>query len=263
MEPLHAPSLVFETGDAEPTPASSPVPTPTRFEARALRYRFLAIDPDDPARVSPVKEWSPKLRLKYQLLDRGDHHEIELLALPKANGVEIRYTTDGSAPTGAAAATYDGVFRVPGDCRVVCAMAVCAAYSLTSGILRIQIPQTGTGPQIDPGRPACWTQQTKLDDAGAVWDFLRRLEATAGVFAHDISLTAESADGRQNVDYSGSLEGGYDGAAARQLAEQLQGIVSAGGLRMVVGSLAFPSGQALLDWLRDTRQTFNLAKVRQ
>jgi len=263
LEPLHAPSLVFETGDAEPTPASSPVPTPTRFEARALRYRFLAIDPDNPARVSPVKEWSPKLRLKYQLLDRGDHHEVELLALPKANGVEIRYTTDGSAPTGAAAATYDGVFRVPGNCRVVCAMAVCAAYSLTSEILRIQIPQTGTGPQIDPGRPACWTQQTKLDDAGAVWDFLRRLEATAGVFAHDISLTAESADGRQNVDYSGSLEGGYDGAAARQLAEQLQGIVSVGGLRMVVGSLAFPSGQALLDWLRDTHQTFNLAKVRQ
>ena len=33
LEPLHAPSLVFETGDAEPTAASSPVPTPTRFEA--------------------------------------------------------------------------------------------------------------------------------------------------------------------------------------------------------------------------------------
>ncbi len=31
IEPLHAPSVVFETGDANPTPASSPVPTPTPF----------------------------------------------------------------------------------------------------------------------------------------------------------------------------------------------------------------------------------------
>lgn len=263
LEPLHAPSLVFETGDAEPTAASSPVPTPTRFEAKGLRYRFLAMDPDNPARVSSVKEWSPKLRLKYQLLHRGDHHEIELLALPKANGIEIRYTTDGSSPTGASAAVYDGTFPVPNNCRIVCAMAQSAAYELSSGILRINIPQPGTGPQIDVTRPAHWIQQTKLDDAGAVWDFLQRLETTADVVAHNISLTAESADGQQSIDYSGSLESGYDAAAAQALARQLQGIVSEGGLRMIVGSLAFPTGQALLDWLRETNQTFNMAKVRQ
>lgn len=263
LEPLHAPALVFETGDAEPTPTSSPVPTPTRFEAKALRYRFLALDPDNPARFSAIKEWSPTLRLKYQLLDRGDYREIELLALPRANGIDIRYTTDGSSPTGASAATYDGVFRVPDNCRIVCAMAVCAAYGLSSETLRIAIPRDEAGPPIDLGRPARWTQQAKLDDAGAVWDFLQRLEGAAGVVAHDISLTAESADGHQNVDYAGSLEAGYDGAATRQLAQQLQDIVSEGGLRMIVGSLAFPTGQALLDWLRETQQTFNPAKVRQ
>jgi hypothetical protein len=263
LEPLHAPSLVFETGDAEPTAASSPVPTPTRFEARGLRYCFLAIDPDDPTRVSPVKEWSPKLRLKYQLLNRGDHRAIELLVLPKVNGIGIRYTTDGSAPTGASAATYDGVFRVPENCRIVCAIAVCSAFNLSSETLRITIPQAGTGPQIDPNRPARWAQQTKLDDAGEVWDFLQRLGRATGVVAHDISLTAESADGCQNIDYAGTLEAGYDAAAAQQLAKQLQAIVSEGVLRMTVGSLAFPTGQALLDWLRETNQTFNPAKVRQ
>lgn len=36
VEPLHAPVVVYETGDAEPTPASSPVPTPNRFEATAF-----------------------------------------------------------------------------------------------------------------------------------------------------------------------------------------------------------------------------------
>ena len=50
IEPLHAPSVVYETGDSDPTTASSPVPTPSRFEATGMRYRFLAFDPADPAR---------------------------------------------------------------------------------------------------------------------------------------------------------------------------------------------------------------------
>ena len=113
VEPLHAPAIVFETGDTDPTPASSPVPTPARFEATALRYRFLAHDPADLTRVSPVKEWTAKLRLKYQLHDRGDHFEVEFRPLPRAPGIAIRYTTDGSAPIHVGAATYDGAFRVP------------------------------------------------------------------------------------------------------------------------------------------------------
>ena len=268
IEPLHAPAVVFETGESDPTPASSPVPTPTRFEATALRYRFLAFDPADLVRVSAVKEWTAKLRLKYQLHNRGDHYEVECLALPKANGIAIRYTTDGSAPTSAGSATYDGKFRVPANCRVVCAIAVATDYGLNSETIRIPIPQKGKDapPPIDLAAPARWNQQTKLDDAGAVWDFLQRLEGATGVTAHDISLTAESTDGQQNVEYSGALEGGYAAAGIKTVAERLQEIVSQatpGSLRMSVGSLAFPSGQSLLDWLKATNQPFNAAKVVQ
>ena len=108
IEPLHAPSVVYETGNAEPTRASTPVPTPNRFEAKGPRYRFIAIDPEDIGRCSVVKDWTAKLRLKYQIHDRGDHFEVELLALPKANGISIRYTTDGSSPTSSGHATYEG-----------------------------------------------------------------------------------------------------------------------------------------------------------
>lgn len=264
IEPLHAPAVVFETGDAEPTPASSPVPTPTRFEATALRYRFLAYDPSDMVRVSAVKEWTAKLRLKYQLHNRGDHYEVECLALPKSNSIVIRYTTDGSSPTSAGSATYDGMFRVPTNCRIVCALAVAADYGLNSDTVRISIPQKGTDqPPIDLALPATWTQQTKLDDAGLVWDFLQRLESAVGVSAFDIGLTAESADGQQNVEYSGAVEGGYAASAVKTVAERLQEIVSDGSLRMIVGSLSFPSGQALLDWLKATNQPFNTTKVLQ
>lgn len=265
IEPLHAPALVYETGDSDPTGASSPVPTPTRFEATGLRYRFLAHDPDDLTRLSPIKEWTAKLRLKYQLHHRGDHYEVELLAQPKANGITIRYTTDGSSPTSTGSATYDGVFRLPNGCRVVCAMAVCAAFDLNSETIRIQIPQQGQDnkPPIDLTAPARWTQQTRLDDAGAVWDFLQRLEASGSITAHDISLTAESADGNQNVEYSGAIEGGYNASGVKSVAEQLQSIVSNGSLRMSVGSLSFSTGQALLDWLKVTNQPFNAIKVSQ
>jgi hypothetical protein len=264
VEPLHAPNVAYETGDSDPTPASSPVPTPARFEATGLRYRFLAFDPADPTRVSAVKEWNAKLRLKYQLHNRGDHYEVELLALPRVNGIAIRTTTDGSSPTSTSAATYDGPFRVPAGSRVVCALAVAAAFDLSSETLRITIPQRGeTERTLDPTLPARWLQQTKLDDASVVWDFIQRLEQTTGVRAHDIGLTVESADGQQNLDYAGALDAGYDAAALKSVVGKLQDIVGGGSLRMTVGVLGFSSGQGLLDWLKATNQPFNPAKVNQ
>ncbi|MBK6659799.1 MAG: chitobiase/beta-hexosaminidase C-terminal domain-containing protein [Proteobacteria bacterium] len=264
LEPLHAPAIVYETGDALPTSAATPVPTPARFEASGLRYRFLAHDPQDPSRVSPVKDWSPRLRIKHQLHPRGSHHELELLALPKANGIAIRYTTDGSSPTNAGYATYDGIVRVPANCRVVCALAISEAFDLVSEVIKIAIPQQGQEDRsLDPAKPAGWNQQTKLDDAGSVWDFIQRLDKTVGIVAYDINLTAESSDGHQILEYTGALQDGYGAAALNAVAEKLQDIVSAGSLRMTVGSLAFSSGQVLLDWLKATNQPFNAAKVVQ
>ena len=135
---------------------------------------------------------------------------------------------------------------------------------MNSETIRIPIPQKGHEERtIDPTVPARWTQQTKLDDSGAVWDFIQRLEKATGVSAYDISLTAESSDGQQNVEYSGALDGGYDAVALKSLADKLQEIVSGGSLRIIIGSLGFPTGQALLDWLKATNQQFNLEKVTQ
>jgi hypothetical protein len=264
IEPLHAPAVVYETGDTDPTPASSPVPTPARFEATALRYRFLAIDPDDLARVSPVKEWTARLRLKYQLHNRGDHYEVELRSLPRANGITLRYTTDGSAPTTVSAATYSDTFRVPAGSRIVCALATAPALGISSEVVRIPIPQPGNeGPKLDPKVPARWTQRQKLDDAGAVWDFIERLSTTPDVVALDVELTAESEDGLQHIVYSGATESGYSGATIKAAADRLQEIVGPGSVRMTVGSLGFTTGQGLLDWLKATRQQFDLTKVIQ
>jgi hypothetical protein len=259
IEPLNASSLVFEAGDSIPTRHSSPVPTPARFETTALRYKFLAFDPQDLTRTSVVKEWTAKLRLKNQLHHRGDHYEVELLALPASGSVAIRYTTDGSAPTGSSAATYDGSFRVPPDCRVVCGVALASELGIASETIRIAIPQSGEEVQsIDLVSPCRWIKATKRDDTAGVWDFIARLEQTPATTSFDISLVAESADGFQIVDYSGALESGYTAAQLKELATRLQDIAGTGAkLRLTIGTLSFPSGQALLDWLRAINEAFD------
>jgi hypothetical protein len=144
-------------------------------------------------------------------------------------------------------------------------MAVCAEYDLNSETIRISIPQRGHEaiPLIDLTNPARWNQLTKLDDVGAVWDVIQRLEMATDVRAYDVSLTAESSDGEQSVDYSSSVQGGYDGVALKLVAQKLQELVGDGRLRMTLGSLGFSTGQQLLDWLKSTNQQFNLAKVGQ
>lgn len=265
VEPLNAPALVYEVGDAIPTRHSSPVPTPARFDATALRYKFLAFDPDDITRTSPVKEWTAKIILKHQLHHRGDHHEVELLARPASGTIAIRYTTDGSSPTSSGAATYDGAFRVPENCRVVCAVAVSAEFGTSSETIRISIPQRGDDrPPIDLVRHARWDKPTKHDDTAGVWDLIARLEQAPSTTCFNVGLVVESADGFQSVDFTGALESGYQAAALKDLATSLQELVGTGAkLRITIGILAFPTGQGLLDWLRANNEPFDSAHLIQ
>lgn len=265
IEPLNASSLTFESGDSIPTRHSSPVPTPARFEATALRYKFLAFDPQDMARNSAPKEWTAKLRLKHQLHHRGDHYEVKLLALPASGSVTIRYTTDGSAPTGSGAATYDESFRVPKDCRVVCAIALSKEFGIASETIRISIPQRGEEEQTIDLTSACrWSKATKRDDTSGVWDLIARLEQNPSVSAFNIALVAESEGGYQVVEFTGAQESGYAAAALKDLGNRLQDIAGTGAkLRLNIGELAFPTGQALLDWLRAVNETFDANHLSQ
>ena len=267
IEPLHAPCVVFETGETMPTAASSPVPTPSRFEATGLRYQFLALDPAKPELLSTVKEWTATLRVKQKLTNRGEYWELELLALPKAAGITIRYTTDGSSPKNTGATTYAGPIRVPVGTRVVCAVAQAAAHNLASAPVTISIPQKGEEARnIDPVKPATWSSPTRFDDAAAVWDFIRRLEAVTpanSVKVLDVQLTAESTEGHQHIDYIGSIDGGYTSTALKTIADSLQTLSGPGALRLTVSSLLFTTGQSLLDWLRATNQPVDMDKVAQ
>ena len=96
-----------------------------------------------------------------------------------------------------------------------------------------------------------------------MWDFIQRISAADNVTAFDISLTAESSDGRQHVEFTAAAESGYRGDELKSFADRLQELAGTGALRMAVGSLGFPTGQQLLDWLKASNQPFDISKVRQ
>jgi hypothetical protein len=105
-----------------------------------------------------------------------------------------------------------------------------------------------------------------LDDSAAVWDFIRRLESVSpadSVKAVDVQLIADSADGHQTVEYTGSVEGGYAAAALKAVAESLQTLSGPGSLRLTAGKLSFSTGQGLLDWLRANNQQVDMDKIVQ
>lgn len=263
IEALNAPQVVYETGDADPTTASTPVPNPLNFKATGLRYRFRAIDPQNLGNTSPVKEWNAAIRLKYQLVPRGDHFELTLLALPKVPGISIRYTTNGTSPANAGYSTYDKPIRVPDNCRVVIAQAVAENPNLSSEQQTIKIPGIIDPPPPPDPRPARWIGTQRFDDTAAIWDLVARLEKASGVVAHDISLTAQNTDGSQYIEFAGSLVEGYTASEFRRLADALQALVGAGTLRGAVQSMAFPTGQALLDWLKAAKIPYEATKVKQ
>jgi hypothetical protein len=186
-----------------------------------------------------------------------------LLALPKVPGISIRYTTNGTSPANAGYSTYDKPIRVPDNCRVVIAQAVAENPNLASEQQSIKITGIIEPPPPPDPRPARWIGTQKLDETAAIWDLVARLEKAPGVVAHDISLTAQSSDGLQYIEFAGSLVEGYTASEFRRLADALQALVGAGTLRGAVQAMAFPTGQALLDWLKAAKIPFDATKVKQ
>jgi hypothetical protein len=130
---------------------------------------------------------------------------------------------------------------------------------IASETSRIAIPQGDEESQsIDLAKPCRWNKANKRDDTAGVWDLIARLEQASAITSFNIGLVAESADGFQIVDYSGALESGYAALALKDLATRLQDIAGTGAkLRITIGTLAFPTGQALLDWLRAVNEAFD------
>ncbi len=243
IEALHGDRVFFEAGNNTPTEASSRVDDFQRFKAKGLRYNFICVDSSGEHPTGTAVEWVGEPDFKYGIDPAS--RKVTLRSMPAG---EIRYSTDGRGPENGA--SYDAPFIPPEDCQIV--LAVAEVEGIKSKQLKIIVPKADGGSlfTIDPHKPCLWSHRHKLDDSGATWKFIEAVEKHL-VTAFDIIVKAESTAGDQTLEYLGSSSLGYKSADLRQLCDTLQNLVGAGTLRFKCARTHYPSGQALLDWLKD------------
>lgn len=246
IEALHGDRVYYEAGSSLPTEASSKVSDFQRFQAKGLRYNFLCVDSRGEHPTGEPVEWVGEPELKYGF-DPATR-KVTLKSLPDGS---ISYTTDGRSPE--YGASYDAPFTAPEACTVV--LAVTDVEGIKSKTLKVPIPKgTGGGGglfEIDPHKPCMWSHRHKLDDSGATWKFIEEM-AKHIVTAFDTIIKVENGTGDQTIEYLGSRAEGYTSENLRELCDALQQLVGPGTVRLECARTRFASGQALLDWYKET-----------
>ena len=77
----------------------------------------------------------------------------------------------------------------------------------------------------------------------------RLLPVGLGLLRTHVTTRITRLEQAAGVDYTGAMKSRYGGAELKSVATKLQVIVQDGSLRMELGELGFPTGQALIDWL--------------
>ena len=243
IEALHGDRVHYEVGVNVPTEASSKVSDFQRFQAKGLRYSFICVDSRGEHPTGAPVEWVGEPELKYGF-DPGTR-KVTLRSLPSG---KISYSTDGRAPE--YGGSYDSPFVPPEACSVV--LAVAEVEGIKSKQLRVPIPKrdvTGLF-EIDPHKACLWSRRHKLDDSGSTWKFIEAMEKHI-VIAYDIIIKAENNAGDQTLEYLGSGAEGYLSNQLRKFCDSLQELVGPGSVRLECARMHFPTGQALLDWLKE------------
>ncbi len=262
LEALNGDVIYYETGDGEPTTASTKVADAQRFEAAGLRYRFKAYDSTGKNPAGAAVAWAGTVTLRYDPRAPGVGSTFTFRAIPRG---QVRYTTDATNPrTGAA---YAGPFPVPAGCRVI--QAIATAENVESEVLEVRIHAAvaETGPNViggkqpggrgdtwlppwtvDPARPASWRRAWKADDSAATFRLIRAMrKAEATAFA--ITVSAEDGAKTQTIDFSGTLADGYGADAIEALCNQFQSLLGAPArVGVKAQSLKFATGQQLLEF---------------
>jgi hypothetical protein len=116
--------VLYELGNNIPSSASMDVSETeggySRFSTSDMRVTFLCLDSRGEHEQGTVYTWENTLQLKHEVVQQGDHWQVELKAVPA--GAEMRYTTDGSDPN-SLGARYESIFSVPASSRFVQAIA--------------------------------------------------------------------------------------------------------------------------------------------
>jgi hypothetical protein len=199
--------------------------------------------------------WRNRVTLQSRVHQDGDSKRVELRAAPP---VPIRYTTDGSDPK-LSGGHYDDPFAVPSGTRYV--LAVAEHRGIVSDVHQREIDwnQDPVDKPIDKAGSATWRprQGLSFSTTHTAYGFINRLRkhgVKAGIQRIAVLdgqwAELQLADGMS-----------LDPEQIEATVEQLRSLLSEGEVNIDANFLWFPTGQQLLDYVRDIKVELNRNEV--
>jgi hypothetical protein len=215
------------------------------YETDELQVSFLAVDSSGEHETGDPLIWSNRITLKHRIFDSGSDKLAELRAAPHA---PIRYTTDGSDPK-TAGGSYDDPFVIPPGARFL--LAVGEERGVASEVLQIPVnwDQPVVERPIDKEKPATWKPSGgfTFSTTRTAYGFLERLRKRDGKAA----ATRIAILDTQWVELSLADNLFLDADRVLATIESLRSLLAEGEVNVEAAALRFPTGQQLLDYVRD------------
>ncbi|HEX5416073.1 MAG TPA: chitobiase/beta-hexosaminidase C-terminal domain-containing protein, partial [Chloroflexota bacterium] len=260
IKPLHADTVYWSDGG--PASVASPrLETFSNVRTRAVTLSFLAVDSNGEHETGEPVTWQNSITVRHRFFQDDTDLMCELQAVP---GGEIRYTQDGSSPD-VAGAPYQEPFPVTEGARVILAKA--SARGLASAVLKADVPTRnqgngGNGPAVivDPGKPAVWKRQQRLDSTGEVYSWIERVGKLGGEVG---GVRLSAAKDRLWVELQVADELSLSATAMGEQADALSRLVPGGNLSLNAEVLRFSRGQDLLDLVAGLRTQLQPGEVTQ
>ena len=255
VKPQHG-DVVHYCEDGDATTASPRLDLGTDLRTKAISLSFLAVDSTGEHDTGDPVRWNNKIEVKYRFFQDGSGRCCELKAYPSG---AIRYTADGSNPTGGQA--YDQPFVVPEGARFI--LAIAEEKGVRSEQLRADVPAKiggDEGVDVDPAKPATWKRKHQLDATGEVYSFLEAI----GKYSAQLGGTKITVSRDQRwVEFRTAEEVLLPTAQVVSETTRLQELIPEGNLDLRVERLRFESGKDLEDFVRDVKTELKPGEVTQ
>lgn len=215
------------------------------YETGELEVSFLAVDSTGEHETGDPVAWNNRITLKDRVFNSGSDKMVELRAAPAA---PLRYTTDGSDPK-VSGGSYDDPFVVPYGARLV--LAVAEKKGITSEVLQVPInwDKAPEEKPIDKDQPATWRPAGgfNFSTTRTAYGFLERMRKHGAKAA----ATRIAVLDTQWVDLNLAEDLILDADQIQATVEHLRSLLAEGEVSIEASALWFPTGQHLLDYVRD------------